>query len=49
MDKKQTLTLAMQQIETTLDLLKGNDYESYMNLKLISVYYELQRQLDNLL
>jgi hypothetical protein len=48
MNKKETLTLAMQQIETTLDLLKGNDYETYMNLKLISVYYELQRQLDKL-
>ena len=48
MDEMETLTLAMQQIETTLDLIKGNDYETYMNLKLISVYYELQRQLDNL-
>ena len=48
MDEKETLTLAMQQIETTLDLIKGNDYETYMNLKLTSVYYELQRQLDKL-
>ena len=48
MDEKETLTLAMQQIETTLDIIRGNDYESYMNLKLISVYYELQRQLDKL-
>lgn len=47
MDDKETLTLAMQQIETILDLIKGNDYETYMNLKLTSVYYELQRQLDN--
>ena len=47
MDEKETLTLAIQQIETTLDLIRGNDYESYMNLKLTSVYYELQRQLDN--
>ncbi len=48
MNEKETLTLAMQQIRTTLDLIKGNDYESYMNLKLTSVYYELQRQLDKL-
>jgi hypothetical protein len=48
MDEKETLTLAMEQIKSTLDLIRGNDYESYMNLKLTSVYYELQRQLDNL-
>ncbi len=48
MNEKETLTLAMQQIRTTLDLIQGNDYESYMNLKLTSVYYELQRQLDKL-
>jgi hypothetical protein len=48
MNEKETLTLAMKQIETTLDLIEGNDYENYMNLKLISVYYELQRQLDKL-
>lgn len=48
MDEKETLVLAIEQIETTLDIIKGNDYETYMNLKLISVYYELQRQLDKL-
>lgn len=48
MDEKETLVLAIEQIETTLDLIKGNVYETYMNLKLISVYYELQRQLDKL-
>lgn len=48
MNNEKTLVLALEQIETTLDLIKGNDYETYMNLKLISVYYELQRQLDKL-
>ena len=48
MNNEKTLVLALEQIETTLDLIKGNVYETYMNLKLISVYYELQRQLDKL-
>ena len=42
------LLAAQQQIENILSLIKGNEYESYMNLKLTSVWYELDRQLKNL-
>lgn len=40
------LLAAQQQIKNVLKLIKGNEYESYMNLKLTSVWYELQRQLS---
>jgi hypothetical protein len=42
------LLSAKTQIENILSLIKGNEYESYMNLKLTSVWYELDRQLKNL-
>lgn len=41
------LLAAQQQIENILSLIKGNEYESYMNLKLTSVWYELDRQLKH--
>ena len=41
------LLAAQQQIENVLNLIKGNEYESYMNLKLTSVWYELDRQLKH--
>ena len=40
-----TLLSAKTQIGNILSLIKGNEYESYMNLKLTSVWYELDRQL----
>ena len=46
MTEKEKLILAQQQVFNLLNLLKGNQYEQYMNLKLTSVYYELERQLS---
>ena len=46
MNEKTKLILAKQQLSNLLNLLKDNPYEQYMNLKLISVYYELERQLS---
>ena len=46
MDETTKLILAKYQIEGILELIKGNPYEQYMNLKLTSVYYELERQLS---
>ena len=42
------LLSAKVQIENILNLIKGNEYESYMNLRLTSVWFELDRQLKNL-
>lgn len=41
------LLSAKQQIENILNLIKGNEYENYMSLKLTSVWYELDRQLSH--
>ena len=46
MTKKERLILARQQVSNLLSLLEGNKYETYMNLKLTSVYYELERQIS---
>lgn len=46
MKEKEKLLLAQQQVFNLLNLLKDNPCEQYMNLKLTSVYYELQRQLS---
>ena len=40
------LLSAKYQVENILKLIEGNPYEQYMNLKLTSVYYELERQLS---
>ena len=42
------LLSAKSQIENVLKLIEGNEYESYMNLRLTSVWFELDRQLKNL-
>ena len=41
------LLAAKQQIENILNLIKDNENESYMSLKLKSVWYELDRQLSH--
>lgn len=41
------LLSAKQQVENVINLIKGNEYESYMSLKLTSVWYELDRQLSH--
>lgn len=43
------LILALQQIDNLTSLLEGNEYQQYMNLHLIQIKVELQRQLTNLL
>lgn len=46
MKEKEKLLLAQQQVSNLLNLIKDNPYEQYLNLKLTSVYYELQRQIS---
>ena len=46
MNEKTKLILAKQQLSNLLNLMKDNPYEQYLNSKLISVYYELERQLS---
>jgi len=40
------LLLARQQVLNLINLIKDNPYEQYLNFKLISVYYELERQIS---
>lgn len=46
MKEEVKLLLAQQQVSNLLNLIKDNPYEQYLNFKLISVYYELQRQIS---
>ena len=46
MTEKEKLFIAKQQVENIIKLIKDNPYENYMNTKLISVYYELERQIS---
>lgn len=48
MDKRMQLLLALQQVENIVSLTEENEYKNYIYLKLISVKYELERQLNNL-
>lgn len=48
MNEETKLILAKMQVMNVLSLIKDNSYETYMHLKLTSVYYELERQLTNL-
>lgn len=49
MNKEQEkLIIALNQVENLITLLKGNEWEQYLLTKLISVKYELERQLTNL-
>ena len=46
MNKEQErLIIALNQVENLITLLKGNEWEQYLLTKLISVKYELERQL----
>lgn len=38
--------LALQQIDNLTSLLEGNEYQQYMNLRLIQIKVELERQLS---
>jgi hypothetical protein len=42
------LILALQQINNLTDLLHGNEYQTFLYGRLISVKCELERQLTNL-
>lgn len=46
MTELEKLHIAKQQVSNLLNLLKNNPYETYMNLKLTSVYYEIERQIS---
>ena len=47
MTEKEKIQRAYELTEEIVQLLKGNEYEQYMLLKLNGVYYELQRQLSH--
>jgi hypothetical protein len=45
---KTKLHLALIQVQNILSLVKGNQYESFLNKRMIEVHVELQRQLTNI-
>lgn len=47
MTELERLFIAKHQVSNVIQLIKDNPYEQYMNLKLTSVYFELQRQIEN--
>jgi len=48
MDQRTKLHLALMQTNNILNLIQGNQYESFMRNKLISIQIEMNRQLSNL-
>jgi hypothetical protein len=46
--EQEKLTIALNQVENLITLLKGNEWEQYILTKLIVVKCELKRQLTNL-
>jgi hypothetical protein len=46
MNNKTKLILALQQIDNLTSLLEGNDWEPFLNSKLIGLKIELERQLS---
>jgi len=49
MDEKTRLLTAIQQLHNVANLIRENDYRSYMCGKLIMVQVELERQLTNVI
>jgi len=47
MNDKTKLILALMQIDNLTKLLEGNEYQHFLNSKLISARIELQRQLNH--
>lgn len=47
MTEETKLILAQIQVNNVIELLKGNEYEQYMVNRLISIHYELDRQITN--
>ena len=48
MNQTTKIILALQQVEGISKLMKGNEYEQYLNSFLIPIHTELNRQLTNL-
>ncbi len=48
LSSEETLIIALQQVSNLSALLEGNEWETYIASKLISVECELSRQLNNL-
>ena len=48
MDERSKLMLAIDQINSIIELIADNEHQQYMFLHLNPVYYELDRQLTNL-
>jgi len=48
MTDKIKLLLVLDQVNNITNLLEGNEYESYLYSRLITVKYEIERQLTNL-
>jgi hypothetical protein len=42
--KLEKIIMAKQQIENIQNLMRGNDWEGFINQRLVSVWYELDRQ-----
>jgi hypothetical protein len=47
MDTKEKLILAKIQVDNLVELFKGNEYESFLYSKLVSIDVEIQRQLSH--
>jgi len=47
MNEKTKLILALMQVENLSNLVKGNEWETYLTRQLISVRVELERQLSH--
>jgi hypothetical protein len=49
MNNKSKLTDSIQKVTELIDLVKDNEYEFYLMKNLLTVKYELQRQMSNCL
>ncbi len=47
MNNKTKLILALMQVENISSLMEGNEWEQFINSKLIGLKVELERQLSN--
>jgi hypothetical protein len=47
MTEKQKLIIAMMQIDSLTELLKGNEYQQFLYGHLINIQVELKRQMSN--
>ena len=47
MNQETKLLLSLSQVEGIIKLIKGNEYEHYLNTFLVPIHAELNRQLTN--